>query len=147
MFVCFNRTKAFPVVKSMSNNLQYYVQARLADQITELQQHGGDVEWSENSVIVTGIDQQILDDFDKHVLSSLDEFTSPSLTSTNWNKLTHVNEDDINFISQLTVDYSEVKIDLDCKNRSVTILGPQVTVLEVKNKIFEEIYQELSLLE
>ena len=68
-------------------------------------------------------------------MSSLDEFTSPSLTSTNWNKLTHVNEDDINFISQLTVDYSEVKIDLDCKNRSVTILGPQVMVLEVKNKI------------
>ena len=57
----------------MSNNLQYYVQARLADKITELQQHGGDVEWSENSVIVTSIDQQVLDDFDKHVLSSLND--------------------------------------------------------------------------
>ena len=41
----------------MSNNLRYYVQARLADNITELQQHDGDVEWSENSVIVTGTDQ------------------------------------------------------------------------------------------
>jgi len=131
----------------MSNNLQHYVQARLADKITELQQHGGDFEWSENSVIVTGTDQQILDDFDKQVLSILDEFTSPPLTSTNWNKLTHVNkEDDINFISQLMVDYSEVKIDLDCKNRLVTILGPQAMILEVKNKIFEEIYQEMPLL-
>ena len=71
----------------------------------------------------------------------------PIIDLTNWNNLTHVNEDDINCISQLTVDYSEVKIDLDCKNRSLTILGPQVMVLEVKNKIFEEIYQELSLLE
>ena len=74
------------------------------------------MEWSENSVIVTSIDQQVLDDFGKHILSSLNEFTSPSLTSTNWNKLTHINEDDINFIPQLTVDYSEVKIDLDYKN-------------------------------
>ena len=137
----------FPVVKSMSNSLQHYVQARLADKITELQQHGGDVEWSENSVIVTGIDQQVLDDFDKEILSSLDEFTSPSLTSNNWNKLTHVNEDDTSFISQLISDYSEVKIDLDCRNRSVSIMGPQVFVLEVRKKIFKEIYQELPLLE
>jgi len=130
----------------MSNSLQHYAQARLTDKITELQQHGGDVEWSENSVIVTGTDQQVLDDFDKHVLSILDEFTSPPLTSTNWNKLTHVSEDDVNFISQLMVDYSEVNIDLDCKNRSVTILGPSAMILEVKNKIFKEIYQELPLL-
>ena len=95
---------------------------------------------------MTGTDQQVLDDFDKHVLSILDEFTSPPLTSTNWNKLTHVSEDDVNFISQLMVDYSEVKIDLDCKNRSVTILGPSAMILEVKNKIFKETYQELPLL-
>jgi len=54
VLVLFIRTKAFPIVKSMSNNLQHYAQARLTDKITELQQHGGDVEWSENSVIVTG---------------------------------------------------------------------------------------------
>ena len=131
----------------MSSSLQHYVQARLADKIAELLQHGGDVEWSENSVIVTGTDQQVLDDFDKQILSSLDEFTSSPLTSASWNKLTHVNEDDINFISQLTVDYSDVNIDLDCKNQSITILGPQEMVMEVRNKIFKEIYQELSLLE
>ena len=136
----------FPVVKPLSTNLQLYVQTRLADKIAELQQHGGDIEWSENSVVVSGTDQRLLDDFDKQVLSSLDEFTSPPLTSTNWNKLTHVSEDDTSFISQLMCDYSEIKIDMDCKNRSFIILGPKVIVLEVRNKIFKEIYQELPLL-
>ena len=79
----------------MSSSLQHYVQARLADKVAELLQHGGDVEWSEISVIVTGTDQQVLDDFDKQVLSSLDEFTSSPLTLASWNKFAHVGEDGI----------------------------------------------------
>ena len=140
------KAPVFPVIKSMSSSLQHYVQARLADKIAELLQHGGDVMWSENSVIVTGTDQQVLDDFDKQVLSPLDEFTSPPLTSASWNKLTHVGEDDTSFISQLVADYSEVKVNLDCINRLISILGPNKMVLEVSNKILKEIYQELPLL-
>ena len=130
----------------MSKNLQCYVQERLKYKLLELLKCGGNIEWSDDSIIISGIDKKLYDNFDQQNLSFLGESTD-YMSSDNWNKLISVNANATSFISQLISDHLEVNINLNYRCQSVTIVGPKLTVVKVRNKILDKIYQELSLLE
>jgi len=85
------RKKAFPVVKSMSKNLQCYVQERLKHKLADLLKFGGNVEWSDNSIIITGINKKLFDNFDQQNLSSLGE-SIDYMSSDSWNKLISIDK-------------------------------------------------------
>ena len=132
----------------MSKNLQKFLKEQLSNKITELNQLGGSIEWSDNSVIISGADQNVLNDFDNDVLCPLEE-TTEHLFADQWNKLTHVaiGCDDVSFLSQLIEEFSnDVNIDLDYTNKSITFLGKEQMVLKVKHKLFKEVCQDLSML-
>ena len=130
----------------MSKNLQSFIKEKLSNKITELQQLGGSIEWSDSSVIISDADQTVLDDFDNDVLCSLEENTE-RLSADQWNRLLHVNLDDTSFLSQLIEEFSnEVKIDLDYKSKSISFVGQEQMIQKVRNKLFEEICQELTML-
>ena len=144
--VLLTRKIGFPIIKAMSKNLQNFIKEHLSDKITELQQSGGNVEWSDSSVIISGADQSVLDKFDNDVLCSVEERTE-CLFADQWNKLLHVDFDNTNFLSQLIEDYnSEVKIDLDYENKSITFVGEEQMVLKVKQTLFTEVCQNLPML-
>ena len=130
----------------MSKNLQCYVQERLKHKLADLLKFGGNVEWSDNSIIITGINKKLFDNFDQQNLSSLGE-SIDYMSSDSWNKLISIDKNAASFMSQLISDHSELKIDLDYRNQSVTIVGPKATVVKTRNKILDKIYQELLLLE
>lgn len=130
----------------MSKNLQGFIKEQLKHEITELQQLGGNIEWRDSSVIISGADQAVLDNFDNDVLNPLEEQTE-RLFADQWNKLLHVNFDDTSFLSQLIEEFNnKIKIDLDYENKSVTFVGIDQIVQEVRRKLFEEICQELPML-
>jgi len=130
----------------MSKNLQDFIKERLKYRITELQQLGGNIEWSDSSVIIYGNDQAVLDNFDNDVLGPLEERTE-CLFADQWNKLLHVNFDDTSFLSQLIEKFNnKVKIGLDYENKSITFIGEDQIIQEVRRKLFEEICQELPML-
>ena len=139
------RKKTFPVVKPMSKNLQCYVQERLKHQLADLLKCGGNIEWSDNSIIITGINKKLFDNFDQQNLSSLGE-SIDYMSSDSWNKLISIDKN-ASCMSQLISDHSELKINLDYRNISVTFVGPKAIVVEARNKILDKIYEELLLLE
>jgi len=140
------RKQTFSVVKSMSNNIQCYVLERLNDKLGELLEYGGNIEWRYDSIIVTGIDKKVFDNFDQQYLSSLGESVD-YMSSDNWNKIISVSANATSFVSQLVSNHLELKIILDHKKRSVTIVGPNETVVKVRNKMLDKIYSKLLLLE
>ena len=130
----------------MSKNLQRFLKERLSNKIMELNQLRGGIEWSDNSVIISGAEQNVLNNFDNEVLSSLEE-TTEHLFADQWNKLMHVGCDDTNFLSQLIEEFSnDVKIDLDYANKAITFVGKEQMVLKVKHKLFKKICQDLLML-
>ena len=130
----------------MSKNLQNFIKGHLNDKITELQQSGGKIEWTDSSVIISGADQSVLNKFDNDILCSLEEKTE-SLFADQWNKLLHVDFDNNSFLSQLIEEYdSEVKIDLDYETKSITFVGEEQMVLKVRQTLFAEVCQEIPML-
>ena len=130
----------------MSKNLQRFLKERLSNKIMELNLLGGSIEWSDGSVIISGAEQNVLDNFDNEVLCSLEE-TTEHLFADQWNKLMHVSCDDTSFLSQLIEEFSnDVKIDLDYANKSITFVGKEQMVLKIKHKLFKKICQDLKLL-
>ena len=130
----------------MSNNIQCYVLERLNDKLGELLEYGGNIEWRYDSIIVTGIDKKVFDNFDQQYLSSLGESVD-YMSSDNWNKIISASANATSFVSQLISNHLELKIILDHKNRSVTIVGLNETVVKVRNKMLDKIYSKLLLLE
>ena len=123
-----------------------FLKEQLSHKITKLQRLGGNVEWSDSSVIISGADQNVLDDFDNDVLCPLEE-TTEHLLADQWNKLMLVGCDDTSFLSQLIEEFSnEVKVDLDYTNKSITFIGKEQMVLKVKHILFKRICQELPML-
>ena len=135
--------KITPVIKSVPKNLQVYLQERLSDKIAELQQLGGDIEWDDTSVILTGTDKHSIDDFVNNVLNPLEEKVD-QISEDHWKKL---NSKPNSFLPQLINKFPVVKIILDPKNNSITFIGLNAMVKEARNRLFQEIYQELCLLE
>ena len=130
----------------MSKNLQRFLKEQLSNKITELNQLGGNIEWSDNSVIISGTDQNVLNNFDNDVLCLLEE-TTEQLFADQWNKLMHVGCDGMSFLSQLIEEFiNDVKIDLDYANKSITFVGKEEMVLKVKHKLFKKICENLSML-
>ena len=130
----------------MSKKLQSFLKEKLNHKITELQQSGGNIEWSDNSIIISGAGQSVLDSFDNDVLCSLEE-KNECLFVDQWNKLLHVNFDDTSILSQLIAEFDNaVKIDLDYETKSIIFVGEEQMVLKVRDKLFKEICQELSVL-
>ena len=130
----------------MSKNLQRFLKKQLSNKITELNQLGGSIEWSDNSVIISGAAQNVLDNFYNVVLCPLEE-TTEHLFADQWNKLMHVGCDDTSFLSQLIEKFSnDVNIDLDYTKKSITFVGKEQMVLKVKHKLFKKICQDLSML-
>ena len=130
----------------MSKNLQRFLKEQLSNKITELNQLGGNIEWNDNSVIISGADQNVLNNFDNNVLCLLEE-TTEHLFADQWSKLMHVGCDGTNFLSQLIEEFiNDVKIDLDYANKSITFIGKERMVLKVKHKLFKKICQDLSML-
>ena len=130
----------------MSRNRLCYVQEKLNNKLSELLKCGGNIEWRDDSIIVTGIDKKEFDDFDQQHLSSLGESTD-YMSSDSWNKLLSVDTNAASFMSQMISDHPELNIILDQKNLAVTIVGPNETMLKVRNKMLDKIHRELSLLE
>ena len=130
----------------MSKNLQRFLKEQLSNKTTELNQLGGNIEWNDNSVIISGADQNVLNNFDNDVLCLLEE-TTEHLFADQWNKLMHVGCDGTNFLSQLIEEFiNDVKIDLDYANKSITFIGKERMVLKIKHKLFKKICQDLSML-
>lgn len=130
----------------MSKNLQNFIKEQLNHKITEFKQLGGNVEWSDTSVIISGTDQSALDNFDSDVMCSLEEKTD-HLFADQWNKLLHVDLDDTSVLSRLIEEFSnELKVDLDYENKSITFIGKEQMVLRVRDKLFNDICQELPML-
>ena len=130
----------------MSKNLQTFIKEQLNHKITKLKQLGGNIEWSDSSVIVSGADQTVLDNFDNDVLCPLEEKTE-RLLADQWNKLLHVDLDDTSFLSQLVEEFkNELKVTLDYENKSITFVGEEQVVLKVRHKLFKKICQELTVL-
>ena len=146
LLACSLRKVGFPIIKSMSKNLQRFLKKQLSDKVTELQQLGGNIEWSDGSVIISGADQNVLNNFDNDVLCPLEE-TTEHLFAKQWNKLMHVGCDDMSFLSQLIEEFSsEVEVGLDYTNKSITFVGKEQMVLKVKHKLFKNVCQELPML-
>lgn len=131
----------------MSKNLQNFIRKQFIHKITELQQLGGSIEWSDSSVIISGASQSVLNDFDNNVLCTMEEETH-TLVTKQWNKVLHVNlEDDTSILSQLKEEFTnKVKIDLDYEDKSITFVGEEEMVQKVRHKLFNELCQELPML-
>ena len=130
----------------MSRNRLCYVQEKLNNKLSELLKYGGNIEWRDDSIIVTGIDKKVFDNFDQQYLSTLGESTD-CMSSGNWNKLLSVDANAASFISQMISDHPELRITLDHKNLSITIVGPNETVMKVRNEMLDKIHRDLLLLE
>ena len=141
-----HRKIGFPIIKSMSKNVQKFLKEQLSHKIIELQRLGGSIEWNESSVIISGAHQNVLDTFDNEILSSLEE-TTERLVADHWNRLILVGSDDTSILSQLTKEFNnDVRIDLDYANKSITFVGKKQMILKVRQKLFKEICREFMML-